>query len=130
MQTITKHINYFYHLILISIFLTTNSFGQEGRLNRTELFSIPTSKLNNAAAGYSFKIAVDNDENIAFNACSVPFVFIYTKNGEQIDSIKLPFTTCIRNIEYDEEDNLLIMDNDEFNIYKYNKQKKQLEIFP
>ena len=129
MQTIN---NFFppVFLLLLSIFLSTNSFGQDGKLKRTELFSIPTAKLNNVSSGYSFKIAVDSDENIAFNACSVPYIYIYTKSGEQTDSIKLPFTTCIRNMEYDEEENLLIMENDELNIYKYNKQKKLLETYP
>ena len=128
-----RTINNFFHpvfLLLLSILLSTNLFGQDGKLKRTELFSIPTAKLNNVSSGYSFKIAVDSDENIAFNACSVPYIYIYTKTGEQTDSIKLPFTTCIRNMEYDEEENLLIMENDELNIHKYNKQKKLLETYP
>lgn len=112
-------------IILISI----STEAQTGRLLRTELFSIPTSKFTNAA-GYSFKIAVDSKENIAFNACSSPYVFIYDTAGVQTDSIALGFSACVRSLEYDADDNLLIMDNDERNIYRYNFKYKKLETHP
>lgn len=94
------------------------------------MFSIPTSKFNHASTGYSFKIAVDSKENLAFNACSLPFVFLFNSQGEQIDSIKLPFNTCVRNMEFNEQDNLLIMDNDELSIYEYDRENKHLESHP
>ncbi|CAN5484091.1 hypothetical protein BH11BAC2_BH11BAC2_17160 [soil metagenome] len=103
--------------------------AQEGRLNKSELFTIPTEKFQEAS-GYSFKIAVDSKEIIAFNACSRPYIFFYNKVGEQIDSVKLPNTKCIRAIEYDENDNLLVMDNDEKEIYRYQPQYHKLEVLP
>lgn len=109
---------------------TTLSYSQAGKLKKTELFCIPTAKFNNAASGYSFKVAIDSKENIAFNACSLPCIFIYNAKGEQLDSIKLPFTSCIRNLEFDENDNLLIMDNDELSIYQYDAEHKKLEYHP
>ena len=100
--------------------------GQEGRLIRTDLFNIPTSKFEQAS-GFTFKIAADSKENIAFNACSLPWVFIFNIVGEQIDSIKLPSDKCVRTLEYDENDNLIIMDNDEARIYRYDSNSRKLE---
>lgn len=103
--------------------------AQEGRLTKTELFSIPTEKVE-GASGYTFKVAADSKENIAFNACSRPYVYIFDKSGYQIDSIRLPNDKCVRALEYDEYDNLLIMDNNEQQIYRYNPQYKKLETLP
>lgn len=103
--------------------------AQEGRLIKTELFSIPTEKVE-GAAGYTFKIAADSKENIAFNACSRPMIYIYNNTGLEIDSIKLPTEKCVRALEYDEYDNLLIMDNNEQSIYRYNPKYKKLETLP
>lgn len=112
-------------LLLLPFILT----AQEGRLIRTELFTIPTEKVE-GASGYTFKIAADSKENIAFNACSRSYVYIFNNTGVQIDSIKLPNDKCVRALEYDEYDNLLIMDNNEQNIYRYNAQYKKLETLP
>ena len=117
-------------LAFLLLFTSNLSYSQTGRLKKTELFCIPTVKFNNAASGYSFKVAVDSKENVAFNACSLPCIFIYNAKGEQLDSIKLPFSACVRNLEYDEDDNLLIMDNDELSIYKYDTEHKKLETHP
>jgi hypothetical protein len=113
------------HLLIIFNF----SFAQEGRLYKTELFKIPTEKFE-GASGYTFKLAVDSKENIAFNACSRPYVLIFDVSGNQIDSVKIPTDKCVRALEYDEYDNLLIMDNDETKIYRYNMQYKKLESLP
>lgn len=118
-----------HYLIVLSIFFINSAFSQEGKLTRIDLFTIPTSKLE-GASGYSFKVAVDSKENIAFNACSRSAVFIFNNKGEQIDSISLPFKKCVRNMEYDENDNLLIMDNDERDIYRYNANYRKLESLP
>lgn len=104
-------------------------YAQEGRLIKTELFTIPTEKIE-GAAGYTFKIAADSKENIAFNACSRPMIYIYNNMGIEIDSIKLPTEKCVRALEYDEYDNLLIMDNNEQSIYRYNPKYKKLETLP
>ena len=96
---------------------------------KTELFTIPTEKVE-GAAGYTFKIAADSKENIAFNACSRPMIYIYNNMGLEIDSIRLPTEKCVRALEYDEYDNLLIMDNNEQSIYRYNPKYKKLETLP
>jgi hypothetical protein len=119
------------HILLLAFLLLTSycSNAQEGRLIRTELFTIPTEKVE-GASGYTFKIAADSKENIAFNACSRPYVYIFTNAGVQIDSVKLPNDKCVRAMEFDEYDNLLIMDNDEQKIYRYSMQYKKLETLP
>ena len=113
-------------LVLALLISTQYTFGQLRNLSKTELFSIPTEKVA-VASGYSFKIAADSKENIAFNACSRQVVFVFDAKGNQIDSIKIPTDKCLRAMEYDEYDNLLIMDNDETKIYRYNSQTKKLE---
>jgi len=115
-------------LMLFSAFVLGITFthAQEGRLIRTDLFNIPTSKFEQAS-GFTFKIAADSKENIAFNACSLPWVFIFNSVGEQIDSVKLPSDKCVRALEYDEYDNLIIMDNDEARIYRYDSKTRKLE---
>ena len=119
-----KHLLFALLMIPFSVTL-----AQEGKLAHVELFSIPTSKFE-GASGYSFKIAVDSKENIAFNACSRPVIFIYDNKGEQIDSVNLPFKKCVRSLDFDEDDNLLVMENDELNIYRYNTQYHKLETLP
>lgn len=93
------------------------------------MFSIPTANFE-GASGYSFKIAVDSKEHIAFNACSRSILFIYDNSGVLIDSVNLPFKKCIRSLEFDEDDNLLIMDNDELIIYRYDTKYHKLESLP
>lgn len=96
---------------------------------RADLFAIPTSLIE-GASGYSFKVAADSKENIAFNACSRPAVYIFNNKGEMIDSVSLPFRKCVRSLEYDEDDNLLVMENDEMNIYRYSMKYHKLESLP
>ncbi len=115
-----------YSLFILLVFTFINTYSQEGTLSKNELFSIPTEKVA-VASGYSFKIAADSKENIAFNACSRQIVFIFDTKGNQIDSLKVPTDKCLRAMEYDENDNLLIMDNDETKIFRYNSQTKKLE---
>ena len=116
-------------LIIVLVFTLPFNYArcQEGKLFKVDLFEIPTEKFQQAA-GFTFKIACDSKENIAFNACSLPYVYLYNNTGMQIDSITLPTTKCIRNMEFDEYDNLLMMDNDETNIYRYNLESKKLEV--
>jgi hypothetical protein len=116
------------HLLLL-LLCPVIVHAQEGRMIKTELFTIPTEKVE-GAAGYTFKIAADSKENIAFNACSRPMIYIYNNMGLEIDSIKLPTEKCVRALEYDEYDNLLIMDNNEQSIYRYNPKYKKLETLP
>lgn len=116
-------------LLLLLPFLAQVNFAQEGKLKRSELFAIPTEKIE-GASGYTFKIAADSDENIAFNACSRSFVYLFNRDGIQIDSVKLPNEKCVRSMEFDEYNRLLIMDNDETKIYRYDLKSKKLETLP
>lgn len=75
---------------------------------------------------FNFKIAVNSEEVIAFNSCNRPVVY-FIKNGMVTDSILLEYKGCIRNMEFDENDNLLIMDNEERTIYRYSYRNKALE---
>jgi len=111
------------------LFLITGALGQEGRLIRTELFNIPTESVG-SASGYTFRIAADSKENIAFNACSRPVIFLYTPTGQITDSIELPSTKCVRAMEFDEYDKLLVMDNDEQRIFRYDPASRKLETLP
>ena len=115
--------------LLLLLLIVIKASAQEGRLIRTELFTIPTEKVE-GASGYSFKIAVDSKERIAFNACSRQYVYFFTSDGVQVDSVKLPNDKCVRSMEFDEYDDLIIMDNNETAIYKYSTQYKKLESIP
>src|SRR6187549_193176 len=107
-----------YCLLLLLACSLTSSRAEEGKMIRNELFTIPTS-LFEQSSGFSFKIAADSKENIAFNACSRPVVYLYHIDGNVYDSIRIPAKQCVRMMEFDEYDNLLIMDNNEQAIYRY-----------
>ena len=118
------------HLIASLLLLSAViSHAQEGRLIRTELFTLTTEKFE-GAAGYSFKIAADSKENIAFNACSRPVIYIFDSRGNELDTVKLPNDKCVRAMEFDEYDNLLVMDNNEQSIYRYNQKTRKFEVLP
>ena len=112
--------------LLIAFSAVAYSNAEEGKMIRTDLFSIPTS-LFEESSGHSFKIAVDSKENIAFNACSRPTVYLYRVDGTVYDSINIPAQRCVRMMEFDEYDNLLIMDNNEEVIYRYSQETKKFE---
>ncbi|MFI5218390.1 MAG: hypothetical protein ACHQNT_02795 [Bacteroidia bacterium] len=113
----------------IFFFLSVNfSFAQE-ELIKKDLFSIPVKQIFGEGA-FTFKLAVDGNENIAINSCNKPLVYFINVAGIITDSVKVPFESCVRNMEFDEYDNLLIMDNEEKNIYKYDSKTKKAEIFP
>ncbi len=78
---------------------------------------------------YNFKMAVNSQEVIAFNSCNRPVVY-FISNGLVKDSISLEYKGCIRNMEFDENDNLLIMDNEEKTIYRYAHRNFALEKLP
>ncbi|MFM7900357.1 MAG: hypothetical protein ACKPAD_00050, partial [Bacteroidota bacterium] len=58
-----------------------------------------------------------------------PMVY-FIKNGKVIDSLKLEYKGCVRNMEFDEHDNLLIMDNEETTIYRFHNRTKAQEKLP
>ncbi|MBL0342338.1 MAG: hypothetical protein IPP71_16380 [Bacteroidetes bacterium] len=98
------------------------------QLVKQELFSIKRSLIMGEGQ-FNFKMAVNSDELIAFNSCNRPVVY-FIKDGFVKDSILLEYKGCIRNMEFDENDNLLIMDNEEKTIYRYSYRNWALEKLP
>lgn len=111
-----------YPVAVLLVLFTTLVHAQ---LVREELFSINRSLIMGEGQ-FNFKIAVNSEEVIAFNSCNRPVVY-FIKNGMVTDSILLEYKGCIRNMEFDENDNLLIMDNEERIIYRYSYRNKALE---
>lgn len=99
------------------------------RLVQKELFKLPVEKII-GAGNFNFKLAVDANETIAIASCNKPVLYYANREGKISDSLLLPFEACIRNIEFDEYDRLLIMDNDEKNIYRHDREKKLFEKLP
>lgn len=79
---------------------------------------------------FVYRIAVDADEIIAFNSCNAPYIYLINQSGEILETIKLPYEGCFRNMEFDELDNLLMIDNEEKTIYKYVRKTKKFETIP
>lgn len=118
-----KIISCFIFLILLSVKMMA---GAPSPLSKTDLFTIPAKYLEGSGT-YSFKIAVDESENIAFSSCSRPVIYFFTKKGILTDSLKVPFSGCIRMMEFDEYDNLLILDNNESVMCRYYRETKRTE---
>lgn len=116
-----KRFSLFTFLILAS-FLVKAQFGLEKR----DLFKLNTEQII-GYGHFNFKIAVDADETIAIASCNKNIIFYLSKTGVITDSLIVPFESCIRNMEFDEYDHLLLMDNEERFIYRYNRKKKKLE---
>lgn len=107
----------------------TANISAQNTLIKNELFSLSTKDII-GEGHFNFKMAVDADETIAINSCDKPVIYFISATGKMADSIAVPFTACIRNMEFDEYDNLLLMDNEEQHVYKYNRQKHRMESFP
>jgi len=95
-------------------------------LVKEDLFKINISRII-GEGHFNFKIAVDADETIAIASCNKNIVYYLSKTGTIIDSLVVPFESCIRNMEFDEYDHLLIMDNDERFIYRHHRKKNKVE---
>lgn len=95
-------------------------------LVKEDLFKINISRII-GEGHFNFKIAVDADETIAIASCNKNIVYYLSITGTIIDSLVVPFESCIRNMEFDEYDHLLIMDNDERFIYRHNRRKNKVE---
>jgi len=115
-------------LLLIFLLISANADINAAPqiLEKMDLFNIPGKYLEGTTT-YSFKVAVDENEIIAFNSCSRPVIYFFTNRGTLIDSIPVPFEGCIRNMEFDEYDNLLMMDNAETTMCRYYRDKKRIE---
>jgi hypothetical protein len=116
-------------MLILLLLLVMIPAGVQAQLVKDELFSIDRHLLMNGGQ-FSFKIAVNSDELIAFNSCNRPVVYFINKQGKLTDSLKLEYKGCIRNMEFDENDNLLIMDNEEKTIYRYNHRNWFMEKIP
>ena len=112
-------------LVLLLFFGLTTSHSQ---LVKEDLFTIPR-KLIMGEGQFNFKLAVNSEEVIAFNSCNRPVIY-FIKKGAVVDSILLEYKGCIRNMEFDENDNLLIMDNEEKTIYRYSYRNFAMEKLP
>lgn len=112
--------------LLVSVLFGASSVNAQ--LVKEELFSIPRNLIMGDGQ-FNFKIAVNSEEVIAFNSCNRPVVY-FIRNGKVTDSLKLEYKGCIRNMEFDENDNLLIMDNEEKTIYRYSYRNFAMEKLP
>jgi hypothetical protein len=98
-------------------------------LKMRELFKLPISRFIGEGP-FNFKIAVDSEETIALVSCNKNIIYYIARHGTVADTLVVPFTSCIRNMEFDEHDHLLIMDNEETFIYRHNRIKKRLDKIP
>ncbi|MBK9048769.1 MAG: hypothetical protein IPL74_19495 [Bacteroidetes bacterium] len=112
--------------LLVSVLFGASSINAQ--LVKEELFSVPRNLIMGDGQ-FNFKIAVNSEEVIAFNSCNRPIVY-FIRNGKVTDSLKLEYKGCIRNMEFDENDNLLIMDNEEKTIYRYSYRNFAMEKLP
>lgn len=111
------------------LLLLTKVAAAQISLVKNDLFSLSTKDII-GEGHFNFKMAVDADETIAINSCNKPVVYFISSTGRVADSVAVPFTACLRNMEFDEYDNLLLMDNEEQHVYKYDRQKRKMESFP
>ncbi|MEY3343889.1 MAG: hypothetical protein RL090_1573 [Bacteroidota bacterium] len=114
--------------LTVSVMMLITSVNVFGQLEREDLYSIPRHLIMGEGQ-FNFKMAVSSEEVIAFNSCNRPMVY-FIKNGKVLDSLKLEYKGCIRNMEYDEHDNLLIMDNEETTIYRFHNRTRAQEKLP
>jgi hypothetical protein len=114
--------------LTVSVMMLITSVNVFGQLEREDLYSIPRHLIMGEGQ-FNFKMAVSSEEVIAFNSCNRPMVY-FIKNGKVLDSLKLEYKGCIRNMEYDEHDNLLIMDNEEITIYRFHNRTRAQEKLP
>jgi hypothetical protein len=98
------------------------------QLEREDLYAVPRHLIMGEGQ-FNFKMAVNSEEVIAFNSCNRPMIY-FIKNGKVLDSLKLEYKGCVRQIEFDEHDNLLIMDNEEKTIYRFHNRTRAQEKLP
>ena len=115
-------------LLITFLFFVFTYLQSWAQLEKEELFSI-NRNLIMGDGQFNFKMAVNEEEVIAFYSCNRPVVY-FIKHGKVSDSLKLEYKGCVRNMEFDENDNLLIMDNEELTIYRYHHRTKAMEKLP
>ena len=115
----------FLFLVLVAVLFP---FIASSQLVKDELFSIDRH-LVMGEGQFNFKLAVNSEGIIAFNSCNRPVIYLI-HHGRVRDSIKMEYKGCVRNMEFDENDNLLIMDNEEKTIYRYHHKTFTAEKLP
>lgn len=113
---------FLFSFLLFVSFHVKSQFG----LDKQDLFRLNISRIIGEGP-FNFKIAVDADETIAIASCNKNIIYYLSKTGAITDTLIVPFESCIRNMEFDEYDHLLIMDNEEKFIYRHNRKKKKIE---
>ena len=111
-----------------NLIISINFSFAQSELAKSDLFTLQRTKIIGEGP-FTFKLAVDANETIAINSCNKKTIYYVNKSGNISDSITIPFESCIRNMEFDEYDRLLIMDNEEEHIYRHDRQKKLFETF-
>lgn len=114
-------------VILLTHYISGYSQERRGPFVKTDLFTLDRDRVIDGGI-FTYRIAVDADEIIAFNSCNQPYVFLINNQGTILEEIKLPYEGCLRNMEFDEFDNLMMMDNEETRIFKYVRKTKKIEV--
>ncbi|MBK8846614.1 MAG: hypothetical protein IPO27_08775 [Bacteroidetes bacterium] len=114
-------------ITIISTMCTMGVYAQQMcGLEKKVLFKIKRSKFVGPGP-FNFRIAVDSESRVAITSCNIKWIFLFNKNGQLIDSVKTPFSECVRLMEFDEFDRLQIADNNERIIYKINFERDLLD---
>ena len=109
--------------------LTGASQEQRGPFVKHDLFTFDREKVFDNGI-FTYRLAVNAEEIIAINSCNAPYVYFYNSQGVLVDEVKLPYEGCLRNMDFDEFDNLVMMDNEETKLFKYDRRSKKIEIIP
>ncbi len=108
------------------IFNCTAQIQTPCTLIQQDLFKISRSAIMGEGP-VVFKMAVSNNNLIAISSCNKKVIYFLNMQGEFFDSITPPFKTCIRNMEFDEWNNLLLIENSEAFVYRINMPSKKIE---
>lgn len=117
---------------LISGFLISDSHAQVRTpctLIQNDLFTVPRKTIIGEGP-VVFKLAVNNHNVIAISSCNKKVIYFIDTNGKITDSVATPFKTCIRNMEFDEFNNLLLIENTEAFVYRINLPSKGVDKLP
>jgi hypothetical protein len=112
----------FCQLFIILSLQANSQFG----LEKKDLFSLNINRFIGEGP-FNIKIAVDSEETIAIVSCNKNIIYYLSPTGQITDTLVVPFESCIRNLEFDEYDHLLMMDNEERFIYRHNRKKKSVQ---
>jgi hypothetical protein len=95
-------------------------------LEQNYLFKLPRMLLTGNGP-VVFKMAAAKNGQLAFVCCNKNVVYLIDTTGIINDSIALPFTNCIRQMDFDDQNRLLLIENSESVIYRFEKINKRFE---